>query len=224
MAKAFSWSFSKLKNFETCPRRYYEVDINRNYKESSEQLDWGNEVHAKLAQACEGKAELPISMQPYQKYVNTVRNMAGELKVEQKYAITKDMQPTAWFAPNAWYRGVADVARILPEHIIALDWKTGKVPKENPHTQLMLMAQCLFSHFPTTQQVTTAYVWLNEDAQTPHVYTRAEVAQNWLELLPRVQRLEEATIKQEFPPKPGGLCRSYCPVQSCPFWGKGVAR
>ena len=48
--KPFSWSWSKLKNFRTCPKRHYHVDIAKDFKEDdSEDLLWGNEVHEALA-------------------------------------------------------------------------------------------------------------------------------------------------------------------------------
>ena len=35
--------------------------------------------------------------------------------------------------------------------------------------------------------------------------------------------MEEAYRTTTYPPKPSGLCSSYCPVTSCPYHGKGVA-
>lgn len=223
MAKSFAWSYSKLKNYETCPKRHYEVDIAKIFSdEGGEALVWGNQVHSALAQACEGKAALPAEMADYQKWVDRVRAGSGELKVEQKYAITKEFQPTSWFGHNVWYRGIADVARIDGKVALALDWKTGKILED--HSQLMLMAQCIFAHFPQVQFVRTEYVWLKEDCSTGHTYTRQEVSNEWIGLLMRVSLLQNAHAQQDYPPKPGKLCRSWCPVVSCPHHGKGVRR
>ena len=35
-AKAYSWSYTKLKNWRTCGRRYMEIDILKNYQEKQE--------------------------------------------------------------------------------------------------------------------------------------------------------------------------------------------
>jgi hypothetical protein len=52
--KPFAWSYSKLKNFEACPKRHYHVDIAKDFKEAdSEALLWGNRVHKGLAIALE---------------------------------------------------------------------------------------------------------------------------------------------------------------------------
>ena len=48
MAKQFCGSYSKLKNFESCPFKHLKVDIQRQYTESSEQLDWGNRFTRRL--------------------------------------------------------------------------------------------------------------------------------------------------------------------------------
>lgn len=219
MAKAFAWSFSKIKNFEKCPKRYYEVDVAKTYKETEgEALLWGNQVHAALAAAITGKAPLPESMALYQKWVDRVRAGPGQLVVEQKYAITKALGRTEWFAPNAWYRGIGDVVRVHGKVALVLDWKTGKVDPDS--VQLALMAQCVFANFPDVQRVRSEFVWLAHDTTSPEVYSRADMVDVWNDLLPRVDSLEHATIKQNFPPKPGGLCRKWCVVQSCPYHGK----
>ena len=48
--KPFSWSYSRVKNYRSCPLKHYHVDIKKDYKEDeSEILTWGNEVHGALA-------------------------------------------------------------------------------------------------------------------------------------------------------------------------------
>src|SRR6476659_195452 len=105
MAKEFSWSFSKLKNYDTCGKRYYEIDVAKNYSEKEEPdgpLAWGNKVHDALAKAVTGKVPLPEEMAAYQKWCDRVRAGPGTLLVEQKYAITRSLSKTQYFAPNVW--------------------------------------------------------------------------------------------------------------------------
>ena len=102
---------------------------------------------------------------------------------------------------------------------LVLDWKTGKILEDS--VQLMLMAQCLFSHYPEITHVRSSFVWLKEDCETPELLTRAEVADQWVGLLDRVNGMEGAARAMDYPPKPGPLCKRYCPVTSCPFHGKG---
>lgn len=219
MAKEWSWSFSKKKNYDTCPKRHYEIDILKNFTESSEALTQGNEVHNGLAKACAGEIVLPEPMKYLQKWVDLVRAAPGVLKVEEKYAITRDFQKTAYFAPNVWYRGICDVLKLHGTTASALDWKTGAV-KHNS-VQLMLMATCIFIHYPQIDTVKTRFVWLGEDCTTPEVWHKATVMREWTSLIPEVNAMEAASKSLTYPPKPSGLCRKHCPVNSCPFWGKG---
>lgn len=219
MAKEWSWSFSKKKNFDTCPKRHYEVDILKHFTESSEQLTQGNEVHGALAAACSGTAPLPEPMNYLQKWVDVVRSSPGILKVEEKYAITRDFQKTAYFAPNVWYRGICDTLKLNGDTATALDWKTGKVSHNS--VQLMLMATCIFVHYPQIKTVKTRFVWLQDDCTTRDIWLRDTIMKEWTSLLPEIKAMEDASKTLTYPPKPGGLCRKYCPVTSCPFHGKG---
>lgn len=219
--KEWSWSYSKLKNYETCPKRHYEIDLLKSVKEEeSESLMWGNSVHSSMAKACTGAEPLPATMKDYQRWVDLVREGPGQLLVEQKYAITRQFGPTTFFGRDAWYRGIGDVVRIHGPVALVLDWKTGKVLEDS--VQLMLMAQCIFSHYPSVQRVRSEFIWLKEDCSTPEVFTRQELAVAWRDLLPRVGALETAGKTLTYPPKPSGLCKKYCPVTSCPFFGKGA--
>ena len=233
--KAWSWSYSKLKNFEECPRKHYEVDLAKTFAETTSTdpdsaLNWGNRVHDTFAKVLKGEIELPAEFAQYKHWIDRIKNGPGDLLVEQKYAITKDFRSTQWFASDVWVRMIGDVVRIdhpfTDRHgnryrvALVADWKTGKI-LEDP-VQLMLMAQALFSHYPDLAHVRAEYVWLKEDCTSPEVFTRQEVADQWVYLLGRVQAMEQAAITQTYAPKPGRLCKNWCPVQSCPFWKKGA--
>jgi hypothetical protein len=217
---SFAWSFSKLKNFEDCPKRHYEMDIAKHFKDDdTANLKWGNYVHDQLALALKG-ATLPAELVPYQKWVDRVRSGPGELLVEQKYALTKEFSPAPYFAPTVWYRGIADVVRVAGPVALALDWKTGKIKEGS--VQLGLMAACLFANFPQVTKVRCEYIWLQEDTNTPEIFDRKDMQALWARLLPRVEKLSEAARTMTYPPKPGGLCMRYCAVTSCPFHKKGA--
>lgn len=239
MAKPFSWSYSKAKNFVTCPHRHDEVDLKKNFTETSEALTWGNQVHAHMHDAVNSGIPLPAGEEEFQKWADEMRSgkFNGDeykeswikhlahpdrkLFVEQKYAITKDFQPCSYFAGNAWYRGICDVALLDPTCTVGLarDWKTGTVKHDS--RQLMLMTQCLFSHFPTLRRVKTEFVWLKDDCTTSETFDRGTIHREWPPILEIVREMEAASKTQTYPPKPSGLCRQWCPVSSCPFYKKG---
>lgn len=216
--KPFAWSYSKLKNYESCPKRYYNVDVAKLVKEDeSEQLAYGNMLHKALAEAISGKAPLSQTFKHMQPWVEKVQGGGAQILVEQQLAITKDFGPTEWFGSDAWYRGIADVIKIVGPVAAVLDWKTGKILEDG--VQLALMAACVFAHHPKVQKIRTEFVWLKEDATTRADFTRADMVNVWNGVLPRVAVLEGAHRAMEFPPKPGNLCRRWCPVSSCPHHG-----
>lgn len=218
MAKEWAWSYSKFKNFVVCPKRHYEVDLAKHFVEDSEQLTWGNTVHDALRDATTGKVPLPDTMKDYQRWITEITGGPGKIFVEQKYAITKDFQPTSYFANNVWYRGIADVVRMDGPVALARDYKTGQLKHDS--RQLMLMAQCLFSHYPMLRRIKTEFVWLKDDCVTPEIFNRDTIAREWPPILPTVAEMEAANRTMTYPPKPGKLCARYCPVTSCPFHGK----
>ncbi len=226
MAKSFSWSYSKLKNFQTCPRRHQEVDLLKRFKEDeSEQLRYGNAVHKALA-ATIGKA-IPLPTEPedftwLQKYVDRVLKGDGALFTEQQYAVTENLTKCAWFAPNAWFRAIGDVVRVASRSAFIGDWKTGA--RKPDSVQLALSAQAVFAHFPETQVVKSTFFWLAEDEEDTEYYDRAKLARMWPEIAARVEKMKQAWDLQVYPPTPSGLCVKYCPVTSCQFYGKGSRR
>ncbi len=229
MTKPFSWSWSKYKNYRVCPKRHYEVDIAKTYQEKEgEQLKWGNQVHGAMAQRLKKGEPLPVTMKHYGDWPDNIERMwkggkgAVKLLVEQKLAISANFEATGYFAPETWFRAVVDVGLLIPSAAtaITIDWKTGgKV--EPDYEQLAMSAGVMFAHYPTLQQVAAIYVWLGHDTQTIKAYTRASMVQVWNDVLPQVNEMAEAHRTLTYPPKPGGMCKRYCPVTSCPYYGKG---
>jgi hypothetical protein len=45
----FTWSYSSLKEYENCPRKYHQMRVLQNYKiEPTPQMIYGTEVHKAL--------------------------------------------------------------------------------------------------------------------------------------------------------------------------------
>ena len=226
--KSFSWSFSRLKAFEDCPRRYHETQVKKDAdgkplwpEEPSEILKFGDEVHVAMAHALRTNTPLPTKFHIFQRWVDKVARTEGELLVENEcqWAITRDMTPTAWFAKDVWLRTVADAVKLDDNVALVVDWKTGKSLNGDP-IQLMLTSLMAFLQFPRLEVVRSDFIWLQENTQTTQVLYRKECAEQWAHLMPRVTRLENATIKDNFPPQPNRFCRRWCAVKSCEYNGK----
>lgn len=231
--KPFSWSYSKLKNFEACPKKHSSVDLQKKYKEAeSESLKWGDFVHKGLAGVILNRIEnkagrvpdiapIPAGLEPMIPWVDRIMSGDGIILVEQQMAITANFAPTEWFGNDAWYRGIGDVVKINGDIGFVIDWKTGKILEDSQ--QLALMAACLFAHYPELQAVRSEFVWLKEgpDCSSREDFLRSDMPNMWRGLWPRIEVLKHAYETSSYPPKPSGLCKRYCPVVDCPYHGVG---
>lgn len=233
MAKSFSWSWSKLKNYRSCPKRHYEIDLARNYHEdkTNEALTWGNQLHDAFAKRISHNQPLPLQMARYDdiafgpSHFAKLKEMGSDITVEKSLAIDRQFRPCGWFDNDTWMRAKIDVNMLIPASAAALtiDWKTGsKIEPE--FEQLGISAQTIFANHPEVQEVTTMYVWLGHDQTTTKVYKRDEMVPFWNALLPSIEQMYEAWRTLTYEPKPSGLCIRHCPVTSCPYHGKGSPR
>src|SRR5436189_940518 len=131
----FAWSYSKLSAYELCARRYHETQILKAWpEERSAQLDWGDAVHAAMAQALRDGTPLPTKFQIYQKWVDKVVRTEGELLIEDdcRWAVNRKLQPVPWFAKDVWLRTVADAVKLDGNAALVVDWKSGKSSNVDP--------------------------------------------------------------------------------------------
>jgi hypothetical protein len=222
--KPFSWSFSKLKNFETCPAKHYAVDLTKKFKEPlSPQLEEGNRVHKAFAERIGKGVPLPPELSYLEGWMERALKIPGTRLVEQQMAITATFEPCAWFGDRAWYRSISDLLILRPRTAHSVDYKTGRMKPDSQ--QLALNAACIFAHHKDIQAVRTEYWWLQEgigeEGITTEDFKRADMASMWRNLWPRIEALKNAWDLQEYPPKPSGICKQYCPVLSCPHHGVG---
>lgn len=224
--KRFSWSWSRFKNYRTCPKRHYHCDLAKDFVEDeNEALKWGNQLHDAMAKRIAKDIQLPSTMARYDYWpqrVIALRNAGLDVTVENNMAMTEQFEPCAFFDAAAWFRCVIDVKIMIPQFkaAVTIDWKTGgKVQPE--FEQLALSAQTIFVTYPDIDEVAAIYVWFGHDTQTVKVYRRDDMAPVWTSVWPQLTAMAEAARTLTYPPTPSGLCMSYCPVTSCPHHGKG---
>ena len=224
--RPFAWSWSRLKNYRTCPKRHWHLDLAKDIREEEgEALKWGHEVHEAMALRISKGKELPEVMQRYEAWPARIAGLASnsvEVLVENKMAMDKDFRASSFFDNGTWFRGVVDAMAInhADKVATAFDWKTGKV--EPDFEQLGLFAQLIFAKYPEIDTVGAIYVWLGHDTHTLKTYRRDEMIDLWNGLWPEIKVLEEAHRTTTYPPKPSGLCKRYCPVETCPYHGRGT--
>ena len=215
----FPWSFSHVRNFETCPHRYNQIDLLKAVKEpDSPHLKEGFYVHDKLAERINKGTPLPANV-PFEKWAQYALAIPGKVVAEQDLAMTKGFTPCAYFRDNrVWMRTKVDVLAIDGADCHIIDWKTGKIKPEPD--QLLLNATCAMVHHSQIFNIKAEFVWLGHDAKTSMEFTVDDVVKFWGdEYFERVAKLQEARNANKFPKKPNGLCARYCPVTSCEHCG-----
>jgi len=219
--KPFTWSYSRLKNWRVCPKRHWEIDVEKNYKEpESEQLTWGNAVHDALAARCDPKKQtpLPAAMAPYEHWAEKCLRGGGEVMVEQNLALTANFTSCGYFDKDVWFRAKGDLIKIVGDVGLIVDWKTGKILEDSE--QLALTAACVFALRPEVKAVRSSFIWLKEDAETSETFLRSDMPNVWRRMWPEITALKEAYDNTNYPAKPGNLCRAWCAVKACPHNGR----
>lgn len=217
--KKFAWSYSALISFETCPRKHEALRVKKTVVEPpSEAIEWGNKVHKALElRVANGKA-LPPEMEQWEPIAAALLAKGGTVQTEQKLCLTSSYKPTAYFAGDAWVRGVSDVSIQKGHKLFVGDYKTGKTDPNSE--QLRLSAAMELAHKPKVQEVTTAFIWLKTGEITSEKFTRDDIPGIWQGFIPRVHRMKFAFDNDQFPAKPSGLCRRWCPVTTCEHHGR----
>lgn len=220
MTDAFSWTYTKVRNYETCPKRHYEYDVARSIKEpETDQLRDGKAMHAAFEARIKKGEELPLGLTQHEGMLASIINAPGKTYGEQKLALTSSFTPTAYFGKGAWVRTVIDCAKVNGDTALIFDWKDGRPSTDT--TQLKICAAVVFHCLPTVHRIRAAFVFVNHDKVEREEYKREDLTEMWSEILPRVKAVERARQDMNFPPKPSGLCKKYCAVVSCPYHGKG---
>lgn len=216
----FAWSYSQLKNYETCPKRYYHYNVAKDVHEpETDQLRDGNALHKHFENRVKHGTPLPLGYGHYEGLLSRIIGAPGVTYAEQKLAMTSAFTPVAYFGKGVWYRSVLDCTKVNGPVAHTFDWKTGKPSQDM--TQMQLAAATLFCHQPDLQRVKVALVFVGHGQVEPAEFVRENLTEIWGDILPRVKQVERARQTMEFPPKPSGLCKKYCAVMSCPYHGRG---
>lgn len=213
------WSYSSFDAYNTCPRRFYETRIAKNFvEEESEQMRWGTLVHEALEHRVRDSTPLPHGMAKFEPYALAVASSPGEIYCEVKLAVDQTLGPAEFGADTAWCRGVEDFLVINGSKAVSGDWKTGKVKPASK--QLELSALRVFANFPEVELVTTSFVWLAFGQVTKASYRRDQSSALWDGFIEGVDRMLWSEAHNVWPAKRSGLCKNWCPVVTCPHNGK----
>jgi len=213
MTKELTHSYSSIKMYEQCPKRYMHQRINKDVVDKgSDATIYGERVHKQLEDRLSIGTPLPKESIKHEQVCTTIESLTkkADLYLEQKLCLNANLTPTGWYESDAWLRSILDVLIIKDNKAIVMDWKTGK---RNPDfTQLELFSLQVFKHYPKIEEVRTSFIWLKEGKTDSETFTLKDTKVMWADLLSRIERINQSYESGKFPARPSGLCR-YCPAQ-----------
>lgn len=213
-----SWSYSSIKTFEQCPKKYYHLRVAKDVKDDgSEAMVYGNEVHKAAEEFIKSGTPVPKKFEYVQGVLDALNKIEGEKHCELRLGVRRG--PTGYEAcgfldGGVWWRGIIDLLILNGNKAFIVDYKTGKNAKYADTKQLDLLAAATFLHFPKVEQVKSALVYLvsNEFIRKQHV-AREQAA--YLEVFrDQLDRLSAAETSGVWNANAGPLC-GWCPVTSC---------
>jgi CRISPR/Cas system-associated exonuclease Cas4 (RecB family) len=87
----FTWSYSALKEYENCPKKYYEIRVAQNYTViPSEKMIYGTEVHKALEDYVRDGKELALNYLRFKPAVDSLKDIPGDKYPEFEMALYKD--------------------------------------------------------------------------------------------------------------------------------------
>ena len=209
------YSHSALKKFSTCPKQYYHVKIAKDVTESQgEAAAWGEYAHKCFEDFIAEGVELPANVAMYTPFIEKVSRLEGAKFTEAELAVTKEFEACAYSAPNAMFRGIADLVILRAPNAVVVDYKFGSA-KYPDKTQLERMALCLFAKYPEVITIRGALLFIKDIAQEQATYTRDKLPVYQANLMKAIDRVNVARETDVWVAKPSGLCRGWCPVKTC---------
>ena len=212
----FTWSYSSLKEFQQCPRKYHEIRVLKNYKTKDTQaIIYGKEVHTALENYVRDGVELAKNYQRFKPVVDKLISIPGEKYCEYEMALTHNKEPCAFDSPDRWVRGIADLVIVDGTHAFIVDYKTGSNKYPDPK-QLRLMSLMAFTHFPDVQKIKAGLLFVMHNSFISEEYFRKDIDKSWAMFEQPLKRLESSYDNNQWMPVSTPLC-GWCPVESCEF-------
>ena len=213
------WSYSRLKQFKTCAKQYYEVKVAKNFQEPAftEATLYGSSFHEAAENYIKHGTPLPECFVYVKHHLDTLRNIPGDKLCEYEMGLTEALEPCGFHDKDVWCRGIADLLVVNEDAGTArvIDYKTSKSAKYADTAQLELMALMVFKHFPKVRRVKAGLLFVVANDFKTAQYLADNEKQYWRTWMQDVHRLETAHKTGVWNPTKTGLCRRHCVVTTC---------
>jgi len=218
------WSFSKIKAFEQCPKKFYHLKVAKDYSEpETDAMYYGTAFHEAAEEYVRDNVPLPPQFDYAKAGLDALNAKQGKKLCEYKLGLTENLDPCDFFADDVWFRGIADLVILDDETETAwvVDYKTGKNARYADKGQLELMALATFKHFPNIKEVRGGLMFVVSNELITDTYLLTNQGELWGKWLADYTNMESAFTNDTWNANPSGLCKAHCVVLECPHNGRG---
>jgi hypothetical protein len=215
---SIAWSYSSIKTFEQCPKKYYHLKVLKDVKDSgNEATIYGQEVHKACEDYIKDGVEIPEKFAYVRKVVERIAKQEGEKHTEMKMGLKRvgdGYEPCKFLGKDVWWRGIADVVVINGSTAYSIDYKTSKNARYADTKQLDLVAGGLFVHFPQLDTIKSALIFVVSGDVIKKNHYREHMDKYLNTFEDSLDRLDNAEQNAVWNAVTGPLCK-FCPVVSC---------
>lgn len=205
-----AWSYSTLKDYETCAHRI-KLKLDKAPVPEQEE-NRGTIIHRLAEQYVKGEIdELPRELRKFETQFEEDRNafFEGKLEVESEWGFDPDWNQCSWF--DAWLRVKCDQVHHYDAISLCItDHKTGKrFGNEVPHLQqAQLYALAAFMRYPKVDHIQTVMRYLDHGEVTCRLWDRDKDCVRLMQQYEkRVRWLQMDTV---FKPNPNRMNCRFC--------------
>lgn len=207
-------SFSSISNFLNCPKKFYEVNVAYNWRDSTPRTLAGSDVHLTIEtyiKSGDPSSPLPFTTERIKKKLQECQFLykampKGKTGCETQFAVDENFNQVPWNSPKAILRGKTDFFAEGGKVFSITDWKSGK--KRDNKLQAKVYG-VLVSTF-TAKPVRCTFDYLDNGVGDVHELTKDDIDST-------KELVHYVLSAKDFPARENPLC-GWCPVRSCPFW------
>ena len=213
------WSYSSLKTFQQCPRKYYHTKVAKDIREPDTKATlYGKLMHTVAEEFIRDGKPIPPEFDYLEPTLQMLAAIPGEKHCEVKLGLTRKMKACDFDAPDVWWHGIADLVIINEEKGLAhsVDYKTSKSARYADIKQLDLVAAGIFAKFPEVKKIKSALVFVVSKEFVKSDHNKEQELHYVAQMLPDITRIESALKTNVWNPVSGPLCK-FCAVKDCEY-------
>ena len=218
------WSYSSLKLFEQCARRYYEEKVIKSVPfTETEATIYGTELHKAAEEYIRDGKEIDPRFAFIKPYLDKLNAIEGTKHCEMKLGVKRvdgKLIPCDFFDKEVWFRGVADLVILDGDMAWVIDYKSSKSARYADIRQLALMAAALFLKYPEIKKIKTSLLFVVSKEFIKEDFKKDFGLSIFAELNGLLTVRDKAYETNVWNPRPNGLCRRFCPIKTCPHCGE----